>query len=186
MTGQPFDDRDLEGLTLLAEHVSTILENALLYEEATVQKTLAETLLKSGQAMETFRKMVELQGGDTSVIDDPQRLPQAKYSLDVTSPRAGYVTAIQCESIGTACVILGGGREKKEDSVDPAVGITLHKKVGDQVTAGEPLCTIHYNSEALAMRAKDLIEESYRIANAPPAQKRPLVHRVIQGSGKKN
>src|SRR5881398_402618 len=75
-------------------------------------KSKAETLLKSGQAMETFRKMVELQGGDTSVIDDPQRLPQAKYSLDVTSPRAGYVTAIQCESIGTACVILGGGREK--------------------------------------------------------------------------
>jgi pyrimidine-nucleoside phosphorylase len=149
-------------------------------------KSKAETLLKSGHAMETFRKMVALQGGDPGAIDDPQRLPQAKYSLDVTSPRAGYVTAIQCESIGTACVILGGGREKKEDSVDPAVGISLHKKVGDQVTAGEPLCTIHYNSEALAMRAKDLIEESYRIANAPPAQKRPLVHRVIQGSGKKN
>jgi pyrimidine-nucleoside phosphorylase len=149
-------------------------------------KSKAETLLKSGHAMETFRKMVALQGGDPGAIDDPQRLSQAKYSLDVTSPRAGYVTAIQCESLGTACVILGGGREKKEDSVDPAVGISLHKKVGDQVTAGEPLCTIHYNSEALAMRAKDLIEESYRIANAPPAQKRPLVHRVIQGSGKKN
>jgi len=149
-------------------------------------KSKAETLLKSGRAMETFRKMVELQGGDTSVIDDPQRLPQAKYSLDVTSPRAGYVTAIQCESIGTACVILGGGREKKEDSVDPAVGITLHKKVGDHIVAGEPLCSILYNSEALAIRAKDLIEESYRISNAPPAQKRPLVHRVIQGSGNKN
>src|SRR5438093_1610382 len=105
-------------------------------------KSKAKTLLKSGHAMETFRKMVALQGGDPGAIDDPQRLPQAKYSLDVTSPRAGYVTAIQCESIGTACVILGGGREKKEDSVDPAVGITLHKKVGDQVTAGEPLCTI--------------------------------------------
>ena len=149
-------------------------------------RSKAETLLKSGRAMETFRKMVELQGGDTSVIDDPQRLPQAKYSLDVTSPRAGYVTAIQCESIGTACVILGGGREKKEDSVDPAVGITLHKKVGDHIVAGEPLCSILYNSEALAIRAKDLIEESYRISNAPPAQKRPLVHRVIQGSGNKN
>jgi pyrimidine-nucleoside phosphorylase len=149
-------------------------------------KLKAETLLTSGHALETFRKMVALQGGDASVIDDPQRLPQAKHSLDVTSPRAGYVTAIQCESIGTACVILGGGREKKEDSVDPSVGISLHKKVGDKVTAGEPLCTIHYNSEALAIRAKNLIEESYRIATAPPAQKRPLVHRIIQGSGKKN
>jgi pyrimidine-nucleoside phosphorylase len=149
-------------------------------------KTKAETLLKSGRALEIFRKMVELQSGDTRVIDDPERLPQAKHSLDVTSPRAGYVTAIQCESIGTACVVLGGGREKKEDSVDPSVGITVHKKVGDQVTAGEPLSTIHYNSEALATGAKELIEESYRIANAPPAEKRPLVHRVIQGSGEKN
>ena len=55
---------------------------------------------------------------------------------------------MQCEQIGTACVILGGGRERKEDSVDPAVGIVLHKKVGDAVAAGEPLATIHYNSEA--------------------------------------
>jgi pyrimidine-nucleoside phosphorylase len=149
-------------------------------------KSRAETLLKSGQALETFRKMVELQGGDASAIDNPQRLPQAKHSLDVTSPRAGYVTAIQCESIGTACVILGGGREKKEDSVDPSVGFSLHKKVGEHVVAGEPLCTIHYNSEALAIRAKNLIEESYRIANAPPAQKRPLVDRIVQGSGNKN
>jgi pyrimidine-nucleoside phosphorylase len=149
-------------------------------------KLKADTLLGSGQALETFRKMVMLQGGDASVIDSPQRLPQARHSLDVTSPRCGYVTAIQCESIGTACVILGGGREKKEDSVDPAVGISLHKKVGDRVVADESLCTIYYNSEALAIRAKNLIEESYRIANAPPAQKRPLIHRVIQDSGNKN
>src|SRR5204863_8452371 len=120
-------------------------------------KSKAEKLLKSGRAMETFRKMVELQGGDAGAIDDPEHLPQAKHSLDVTSPRAGYVTATQCESIGTACVILGGGREKKEDSVDPSVGIVLHKKVGEQVAAGETLCTIHYNSDALAARAKKLI-----------------------------
>ncbi len=71
---------------------------------------------------------------------------------------------MQCEQIGTACVILGGGREKKEDSVDPSVGIVLHKKVGDAVAAGEPLATIHYNAEDRAARARQLIEASIEIA----------------------
>ncbi len=146
----------------------------------------AEQLIVSGQALEKFRQMVTLQGGDASVIDNPGRLPKARHTLDVVSPRSGYVKAIQCESMGTACVILGGGREKKEDSVDPAVGLVLHKKVSDRVTTGEPLCTIHYNSQALADRAKKLVEESYEIANAPPAHPRPLVHRVITTSVEAN
>jgi pyrimidine-nucleoside phosphorylase len=141
-------------------------------------KQLADRLLRSGQALEKFRRMVELQGGDPAVIDDPQRLPRAKYLLDVASPRSGYVGAIQCEMVGTACVILGGGRERKEDSVDPSVGITLHKKVADRVSAGESLCTIHYNSETRAAQAKKLLEQSYQIADSRPAPRR-LVHRII-------
>ena len=141
-------------------------------------KQFAEQLLRSGQAFEKFRRMVELQGGDPAVIDDPQRLPQAKHSLDVASPRSGYVGAIECELVGTACVILGGGREKKEDSVDPSVGITLHKKVSDRVSAGESLCTIHYNSETRAAQAKKLLERSYRIADSPSAPRR-LVHQIV-------
>ncbi len=141
-------------------------------------KQLAEQLLQSGQALEKFRRMVELQGGDTSVIDDPQRLPRARHSLNVTSPRNGYVGAIDCEMVGTACVVLGGGREKKEDSIDPSVGIVLHKKVSDAVAAGEALCTVHYNSETRAGDAKKLLQQSYRIADAPPEPRR-LIHRVI-------
>ena len=93
--------------------------------------------------------------------------------------KAGYVTAIACEQVGTACVILGGGRERKEDSVDPAVGIVVHKKIGDKVSSGESLCTIHCHSDAQAARAKKLLEESYQIAAAPPVHKPALVHRVI-------
>jgi thymidine phosphorylase len=93
---------------------------------------------------------------------------------------------VQCEQIGNACVILGGGRERKEDSVDPAVGIVLHKKVGDAVSKGESLATIHYNAEARAGRAKQLLEESYQIADAPLREKRPLIHRVIGNPGEKN
>jgi len=149
-------------------------------------RTLSEDLIRSGAALAGFRKMVELQGGDTRVVDDPKILPRAKNTMDVPSPRSGYVTAIQCEQAGTACVILGGGRERKEDSVDPAVGFVLHKKVGDSVSKGEALCTIHYNSEALGERAKALLLGSFAIGDAAPAQKRPLVHRVITKSGEKN
>ncbi len=148
-------------------------------------KQTAEQLLRSGKALERFGQMVALQGGDSSVIDHPRRLPQAEHKLDVLSSRSGCVMKIDCEAVGIACVVLGGGREKKEDSVDPSVGLALHKKVGDSVVAGEPLCAIHYNSEARAARAKTLIEASYQIGETPPT-KRPLVHRVIGKTGDQN
>jgi pyrimidine-nucleoside phosphorylase/thymidine phosphorylase len=143
-------------------------------------KVFAEQMIKSGKALERFREMVTLQGGDARVLDYPERLPQAQHRLQVASPKAGYVTAIQCEQMGTACVILGGGREKKEDAIDHAVGYVVHKKISDHVAAGEPLCTLHYNSESRAARARQLILESYQISDAPPAGTKPLVRRVIQ------
>jgi pyrimidine-nucleoside phosphorylase len=142
-------------------------------------KQLSERIVTSGKAFERFRQMVELQGGDISVIDDPTRLPGAEHRIDVPSPCAGYVTSIDCEDVGTACVILGGGRERKEDSVDPSVGIVVHKKIGDKVSAGEALCTIHCHSDGQAVRAKTLLEESYQIADKPPTHKTALVHRAI-------
>ncbi len=146
-------------------------------------KQRSEELISSGKALERFRQMIQLQGGDAGVVDDGSRLPQAKDTVQVTSAKSGFVSAIQCEQIGTACVILGGGRERKEDSVDPAVGIVLHKKVGDTVSVGEPIATIHYNDDARAQRARQLIADSCEIAGAAPKTKRPLIHRVIAKSG---
>jgi pyrimidine-nucleoside phosphorylase len=140
---------------------------------------LAGQLIGSGQALEKFRQMVALQGGDVGVVDDPKRLPHAKHTVNIVSARSGYVSAIRCETVGTACVILGGGREKKEDAVDPSVGILLHKKVGDKVSAREPLCTIVYNSESRAAHARKLLEQSYQFADEPPAA-RKLIHRIIR------
>jgi pyrimidine-nucleoside phosphorylase len=157
-----------------------------------VSKTVAEgkqqsaKLISSGKALERFRQMVELQGGDPSVLDDAKRLPQARSTTQVPSAKAGYLASMQCEQIGTACVILGGGRERKEDSVDPAVGIVLHKKVGDRVSAGEPLATIYYNADALAARARQLIEASCEVTETVPSTKRSLIHRVIGKSGENN
>jgi len=143
-------------------------------------KALAERMIKSGKALDRFRQMVTLQGGDTSVLDHPERLPQAQYTMEVVSAKSGYVNSIQCEQMGTACVVLGGGREKKEDAIDHAVGYVVHKKVSDRVVAGEPLCTLHYNSESRGARARQLILRSYEIGDAPVAETKPLVRRVIR------
>ena len=149
-------------------------------------KKISERLIASGKAFDKFRQMVELQGGDPRSIDDTKKLPKARYSMAVSSPESGYVGSIQCEQVGTACVLLGGGRERKEDDVDPAVGIVLRQKVGDAVSAGEELATIHYNSEVRAARARALLEASFQIGDSPPRERRPLIHRVIEKSGDKN
>lgn len=176
----PDDLRDLcmelaAWMFLLGEQVKTLGEG----------KQLSVKLIRSGGALKKFREMVELQGGDPRVIEETKYLPKAGNKVDVLSTRAGYVQAIQCERAGTACVILGGGRERKEDSIDPAVGFVLHKKVGDAVSPGEPLCTVHYNSAGLGARAKALLLESFTIGDEPPPRKRPLVHRVISKSAEK-
>jgi len=106
-------------------------------------------------------------------------LPKARHTATINAVRSGIVEAIQCEQVGVASVVLGGGREKKDDAVDPAVGIVLHKKVGDSVQAGEPLCTVHYNDDARFANAKRILEASYAIGERRPA-KRPLVRRIIQ------
>ena len=149
-------------------------------------KKQSEKLIASGKAFDRFRQMVELQGGDARAIDDPKKLPRAENTITLSSPRDGYLASLQCEQVGTACVMLGGGRERKEDSVDPAVGIVLHKKVGDAVSAGEPLATVHYNDESRAVRARQLLEQSHQITDSPVREKRPLIHRVIGKSGEKN
>ena len=138
-------------------------------------------LIESGAALEKFRHMVELQGGNPRVTDDQLLLPRAKFTTDVAATKSGFVTQMDCYSIGVASVILGGGRMKKEDSVDPSVGIIMHHKLGDRVSEGEPLCTIHYNSETQAVEAGALLQKSIEIGESEPA-KNPLIYRVIGSS----
>jgi len=170
----PADLREL--CLLLAAWMFRLAKRVATLEEG---KALAAEMISTGQAREKFREIVGLQGGDAGAIDDPGRLPQAEYKIDVLSPAAGFVTTMLCEQLGTASVLLGGGRERKEDSVDPAAGMMIHKKVGDPVAVDEPLCTIYYNSAARLERARPLIEQSYKIEAAPPPKARLLVHRVI-------
>jgi pyrimidine-nucleoside phosphorylase len=142
-------------------------------------RELAEQMITSGKAREKFRQMIQLQGGNASVIDQPELLPQAGQKAEVKSPASGYVTEITCEQIGIAGVLLGGGRAKKEDSVDPAVGMIVHKKIGDRVQAGESLCTVYYNSIERFEQVASLIEKSYTVQAAAPLRTNPLIRQII-------
>jgi pyrimidine-nucleoside phosphorylase len=144
-------------------------------------RQLAVEMLVSGKARDTFRETIRLQGGDAEVVDDPGRLPRAKHVARVDASRSGFVTKIHSEQVGIASMALGGGREKKEDSVDPSVGLVLEKKVGDSVKAGENLCTVHYNLDSRLLPAMRLLSESFEIGEeAPPPA--PLVRKII-GAG---
>jgi pyrimidine-nucleoside phosphorylase len=142
-------------------------------------RLLAETMIASGQAKEKFRQGILLQGGDGRVVDDPRILPQARSHCRVPSPGSGFVTVINCEQLGTALATLGGGREKKEDTIDHAVGLEFHKRIGDRVEKGEPLATIHYNNDRKLAEGQSLVAASYGIGEAPPGLNPPLIHRIL-------
>jgi pyrimidine-nucleoside phosphorylase/thymidine phosphorylase len=169
---------DLKNLTLeLSAWMFYLGERTKSVEEG---RKLAEQLIASGAAMEKFVQMTRLQGGDERALRDVSRLPAAANKLDVPSPAAGYVTAVDCEQIGIASLLLGGGRSTKEDVIDPAVGLMVHKKIGDKVGVGEPLCTLYYNADGHVEESCSLIKSSYKLSAAPLLKATPLIRRIIQ------
>jgi pyrimidine-nucleoside phosphorylase len=144
-------------------------------------RRLAETLIDTGQAKARFKQGIKLQGGDERVVDEPRRyLPLARLEARVLSEKDGYVMSTNCEQFGTALSLLGGGRAKKEDSIDHAVGLDFHKRIGDAVKKGDLLTTIYYNADAQLNEAKAMIADGYHIG--PEACKvLPLIRRVIGG-----
>jgi pyrimidine-nucleoside phosphorylase len=132
----------------------------------------ARAAVADGRALAKLREVVEAQGGDPRVVDDPGRLPRARRVVEVRSPRAGYVSALDAYRVGETVVGLGGGRLRKEDGIDPGVGVVLCKKIGDSVAAGEPLARIHArDSTGAAMSA---LLASFRIEDRAP-EPLPLV-----------
>ncbi len=110
------------------------------------RKMLLE-VIENGKALEVFKDFIQAQGGNPAVVDQPELLPQAAFTFEVPSKESGYVSFIEADELGTAAMLLGAGRATKESEIDLAVGIVLHKKVGDSVEAGESLATIHANTE---------------------------------------
>lgn len=153
--------KDLEELCLtLGSQMVYLAGKAPSIEEARVN---LQEAIQNGSALETLKIFLAAQGGDASVVDDPSKLPQAKYVFDLEAQQDGYVVEIVADEIGTAAMLLGAGRATKESVIDLAVGLMLRKKVGDSVKKGEPLVTVYANSEHVE-EVKQRIYESIRIS----------------------
>lgn len=135
-------------------------------DSAALDRQLREKL-NNGEALARFREMVRLQHGDVEVIDDPAKLPQASIVEDFAAARGGYVSAVNADAIGRACIVLGAGRKKTEDPVDFAVGISHLVKIGERVEAGDALLKIHANDAGQRDEAKKLLADAFRFSDAP-------------------
>ncbi|MFA1781511.1 pyrimidine-nucleoside phosphorylase [Bacillus velezensis] len=165
---------DLNELVLtLGSQMVVLAKKAETLEEA---RTKLQEVMKNGKALEKFKEFLSNQGGDASVVDDPSKLPQAAYKIDVPAKEAGVVSEIVADEIGVAAMLLGAGRATKEDEIDLAVGIMLRKKVGDNVEKGEPLVTLYANRENVDdVTAK--VYDNIRISEKAEAPK--LIHTLI-------
>jgi pyrimidine-nucleoside phosphorylase len=128
-------------------------------------RALLQRMLDSGQAWALFRRFVAHQGGDTSFIDEPERLPHAPVVMPLSANKSGYVAQIDGAALGYAVNALGGGRTRKEDQIDPAVGLVLAAKVGDRVEQGEPLLQVHAASEDDAKRVRPSLQAAFTLSD---------------------
>jgi pyrimidine-nucleoside phosphorylase len=145
-------------LTELAVAFAAAARSILLEVEESEAQSDARAAISSGRALETFGRMVEAQGGDRGVIDDPWRvLPRASAVVPILSPGDGSLEAVEAEEIGRAAVDLGAGRARKGDPIDPATGIVFRPKIGDRLTRGEPIGEVHARDEDAARRAVDRV-----------------------------
>ena len=162
-------DDFLEHCLVVASHMLLLGEKAETLEKA---RTLAEKTLHGGAAWEKFRELVKAQGGDVSVIDQPEKLPSASFTYEMKAERDGYISQVHAQTVGETAVDLGAGRAKKEDVIDLGVGMLVHVKVGDKVKKGDPLFTILAESEqsgqAAAARLAKALEWSDQAVEALP------------------
>ncbi|WP_169085744.1 pyrimidine-nucleoside phosphorylase [Paenibacillus sp. PL91] len=166
--------KDLEELCLaLGSQMVFLANKASSLEEA---EELLKEVIRNGKALDKFKAFIANQGGDPSVVDHPEKLPQAPYLIEVPAKEDGVVTEIVADEIGTAAMLLGAGRATKESEIDLAVGLMLNKKIGDTVKAGESLVTIHANRENVDDVLK-IIYENIRIGSevTPPV----LVYGIV-------
>lgn len=166
--------KDLTELVLtLGSQMVILAGKAKTSEEA---KEMLLDAIHSGKALAKFKEFLANQGGDASIVDDLTKLPQAKYKIELPAKQSGYISRMVADEIGVASMILGAGRATKEDVIDLAVGLVLHKKVGDKVEEGESILTIYSNRE----NVKDVKQKLYdNIFIADTATAPTLIHTVI-------
>jgi pyrimidine-nucleoside phosphorylase/thymidine phosphorylase len=147
-------------------------------QDLNVARDKSRSAIGSGRALERFRAVIEAQGGDPRVVDDPKLLPRAAQRTTIVSDRPGYVTGIETDEIGRVVMDWGGGRSRLEDAIDYGVGLYIHAKLGDEIDAGDPLVTTYYNHESKLNEMRDRLRAAYRMEENASALE-PLVKAVI-------
>jgi pyrimidine-nucleoside phosphorylase len=167
---------DLTKLSIeLAARMIFLGKKAASLEEA---RRVAEEKLVDGSGYKKFKQVVAAQGGNPQALDRFELLPNATGMREVASPRGGYVSSINAEDIGAASNMIGAGRDKKEDAIDPAVGIILEVKAGEKVDAGSVLCRLYYTKEDRVEEAAEMVEDAFRISAQKP-EERELILEVV-------
>jgi pyrimidine-nucleoside phosphorylase/thymidine phosphorylase len=167
---------DLTKLSLeLAARMIHLGKQAATLEEA---RRIAEQRLVDGSGFAKLKQAVAAQGGNPQALDKFELLPNATGMREVVSPRGGYVTSIDAEDIGAASNLIGAGRERREDAIDPAVGIILEVKAGEKVDAGSVLCRLYYTGEEHVEEAAEMVEDAFRISGQKPDE-RELILEVV-------
>ncbi|MEJ7175040.1 pyrimidine-nucleoside phosphorylase [Staphylococcus caprae] len=172
LKGQGPDDLTELVLTLGSQMV-VLASKASTLDEA---RQLLESAIHTGQALEKFKTFISNQGGDASIVDHPEQLPRARYQIHFQAQKDGMITEMIANEIGVASMMLGAGRQTKEDVIDLGVGIVLNKKVGDRVTKGDSILTIHSNKENVD-EILDKLQESITIEEKGEVP--TLIHKII-------
>ncbi|HLK63868.1 MAG TPA: thymidine phosphorylase [Bryobacteraceae bacterium] len=141
-------------------------------------RRVAEKHLVDGSGYRKFKQVVAAQGGNAQALDKFELLPNATGMREITSPRGGYVSSISAEDIGIASNMIGAGRDRKEDAIDPAVGIILEVKVGERVDAGSVLCRLYYTKEDRVEEAAEMVEDAFSLSPQKPDE-RELILEVV-------
>jgi pyrimidine-nucleoside phosphorylase len=155
-----------------------LLASGAAQDEEQARARLQATI-DDGSALERFRRFIAAQGGDPAAVDDESLLPQAPVTVEATSRRSGYVCRMDAQGVGVVSMHLGGGRATKEDVIDLSVGVVLHKKVGDHVSEGESLGTIHARTQEEALEAVMLLRGCYTLSDEP-CVRAPLIKGVVR------
>ncbi|WP_204121026.1 MULTISPECIES: pyrimidine-nucleoside phosphorylase [Levilactobacillus] len=168
----PADITDL--VLTLGSHMVVMSGKA---DDLKTARAMCEKTIEDGSALKKFGDMIEAQGGDRSVIEHPEIMPQAKYKIDLPAKSDGVVSKVEADEMGIAGMLLGGGRQKADDKLDYAVGIMMNKKIGDAVKTGDTLLTIYSNREDVA-DIKDMLYKNIEISDS--AEPITLIHETVR------
>jgi pyrimidine-nucleoside phosphorylase len=141
---------------------------------------MIDEIIYSGRAAEKIKEFIGNQGGDPDVLEYPDSiLPKAKEQVVVKADKGGYILSLDAEKIGIGAMLLGAGRSKKEDVIDPAVGIMMNKKAGMPVKNGEAVATLHINNKENLEQAVELVRSAVTVAEGP-VQKPVLIKEIVE------